>query len=117
MTTILNKEAILACKDLKQEIVEVPEWGGSVIVRTMTGTERDAFEQSITKDGVQYNTDNIRARLVSLTLIDEDGNRLFTDKEVESVGGKAASALVRLYDVAQRLNGMSDADVDELAKN
>ena len=44
---ILSKEAILAADDLPREIVSVPEWGGQVCVRTMTGTDRDAFETSL----------------------------------------------------------------------
>jgi len=43
----LNKEQILRADDLKTEEVDVPEWGGSVRVRVLTGTERDAFESSI----------------------------------------------------------------------
>lgn len=32
---------------LKVETFDVPEWGGSVLIREMTGTERDAYEESI----------------------------------------------------------------------
>ena len=40
---ILSKDAILAADDLPRETVHVPEWGGDVYVRTMSGTDRDAF--------------------------------------------------------------------------
>jgi hypothetical protein len=33
------------------------------------------------------------------------------------LGGKSASALDRIFTVAQKLNGLRDEDVDELAKN
>ena len=36
---LLSKEQILKSDDLKSEIVAVPEWGGDVKVRVMTGTE------------------------------------------------------------------------------
>ena len=42
----LNREAILAAEDLPRELVEVPEWGGAVYVRALTGAERDQFEAS-----------------------------------------------------------------------
>ena len=48
---ILNKAAILAAEDLKTETVAVPEWGGEVRVRTLTGTERDAFESGLVAEG------------------------------------------------------------------
>ncbi len=43
----LSKDAILAAKDTKLSgEISVPEWGGSVYVKTLTGTERDAFEDA-----------------------------------------------------------------------
>ena len=41
---ILTRDEILESEDLATETVSVPEWGGSVIVRALTGTERDAYE-------------------------------------------------------------------------
>ena len=44
---MLTREQILQSDDLPCETVPVPEWGGEVQVRTMTGTDRDAFEASL----------------------------------------------------------------------
>lgn len=116
----LNREAILAAEDLPRELVEVPEWGGAVYVRALTGAERDQFEASIVEQrgrDVRMNMRNIRAKLVALTVVDEDGQRIFTDDDVAALGGKSAAALDRLFAVAQRLSGLSKEDVEELAKN
>ena len=43
----LTKDQILEANDLQSESVTVPEWGGDVLVRTMTGADRDAFEASM----------------------------------------------------------------------
>ena len=59
----------------------------------------------------------MRARLVGLTVIDETGQRLFTDDEVDLLGAKSGAALDRVFAVAQKLNGLSGADVEELSKN
>lgn len=119
-TVFLNREAILAAEDLPRELVEVPEWGGAVYVRALTGAERDQFEASIVEQrgrDVRMNMRNIRAKLVALTVVDEDGQRIFTDDDVAALGGKSAAALDRLFAVAQRLSGLSKEDVEELAKN
>ena len=42
---VLSKEQILQADDLKTETVEVPEWGGDVLLRELRGRERDAFEE------------------------------------------------------------------------
>ena len=44
---MLTQEQIRAASDLKTEEVYVPEWGGSVLMRGMTGTERDAWEDDM----------------------------------------------------------------------
>jgi hypothetical protein len=118
--SLLSKTAILAANDLKSEDIEVPEWGGAVRVRSFTGRERDAFEASMVRgDGRDRKVDltNMRARLVGLTVIDETGQRLFTDEEVDLLGAKSGAALDRVFAVAQKLNGLSGADVEELSKN
>ena len=118
--TLLSKTAILAAQDLQTEDVEVPEWGGAVRVRSFTGRERDAFESSMVRgDGRDRKVDltNMRARLVGLTVIDETGQRLFTDEEVDLLGAKSGAALDRVFAIAQKLNGLSGSDVEELTKN
>lgn len=111
------RDLILAADDLKREAVEVPEWGTTVYVRTMTGTERDAFEQQIVGDESGRAIENIRARLCILTIVDDKGERQFADGDISAVGGKSSAALDRVFAVAQRLNGLSKSDVDTLAKN
>ena len=118
--TLLSKTAILAAQDRQTEDIEVPEWGGAVRVRSFIGRERDAFESSMVRgDGRDHTVDltNMRTRLVGLTVIDETGQRLFTDEEVDLLGAKSGAALDRVFAVAQKLNGLSGADVEELSKN
>ena len=110
---MLTREQIIQSDDLPTETIQVPEWGGEVKVRTMTGTDRDSFEASLI--GKEGRLENVRARLVSLTLCDELGNRLFGDADI-NVLGKSAKALDRVFSVAQRLNGIGTDQVD-IAKN
>lgn len=120
MTKILTRDQILRAPDLQQEEVPVPEWGGSVLVRGLTGMERDQFEASVTQQrgrDYQINLINIRAKLVALSVIGEDGKRLFSDADVEALGRKSARALQRVWDRARDLSGLSDQDVEDLAKN
>lgn len=113
----LSKQQILDADDTKTEEVEVPEWGGSVTIQTMTGYARDAFESSITGKSGAVNTTNIRAKLAAACLVDEAGELMFTEKDVAKLGKKSAAALERVFAAAQKLNRISDGDVEELAKN
>lgn len=114
---MLTKEQILQTNDLPKELVKVPEWDGEVYVRTMTGAERDNFEQSLVISKGKMNLANIRARLCALAICDENGNRLFTDSEIEQLGQKSAAALDRIFEVTQKLNGIGAKDIEELEKN
>lgn len=118
----LTKAAILACQDTKIEKVHVEAWGGDVYVRSLTGTERDKFESSnVIKDRKSQTYDvrieNLRARLVVLSVCDEGGNRLFTDADAITLGAKNAAVIAQLYDVAARLSGISKDDIAEIVKN
>jgi hypothetical protein len=117
---LLTRDAILQAQDLPKELVSVPEWNGEVYVRALTGSERDAFEQSIVEQkgkSSKMNLRNLRAKLVALTVVDEVGERMFSDRDAELLGQKSAVALNRIFEVAQRLSGLSQEDVGELTKN
>ena len=59
---------------------------------------------------------NIRAKLASWCCVDAQGGRLFTESDVQALGGKSAAALGRIFDVATRLSGITEEDVDEMAE-
>lgn len=116
------RERILAADDRQFEEIWVPEWDEHVRVRGLTGAERDSYEASITDQrSGSMNTrviiTNLRAKLVALSIVDEDGSRVFSEKDVVALGGKSARALQRIFEVCQKLNALTDEDVDELTKN
>lgn len=115
---MLTKEAILTAA-LPCEDVPVPEWGGTVRVQTLTGTQRDAFDASLaTRPGAAGpDLSNIRARLAALCMVSEDGVRLFTDAEAAALGATSAAALDRVFTVAQRLNGLGQQAVEAAKGN
>jgi hypothetical protein len=119
----LSADAILGADDLKREPVDVPEWGGTVLVQGMNGTDRDRFEASMMNSNLSgvdkdKGLERYRARLAAFCLVDESGKRLFrSDAEVKRLGEKSAQALSRVVDVASRLSGLTDSDVEELTGN
>lgn len=115
--TLLTKEAIFALDDRKYEDVDVPEWGGTVRVRNLTGEERDAYEASMVHqvgNKAQANLRNMRAKLIALSAINEDGTRLFDQADLIRLGQRNAAPLDRLFEACQRLSGLGDDDVKEL---
>lgn len=124
MKTLLTKAAIIAAPDIQSTDIDVPEWGGTVRLKGMTGSERDAFEDSmfveVTKpDGSivkKQDVKNLRAKVVAAALVDEKGAQLFGLDEIEELGKKSVAALQRCFDAAQKLNGQG-AKAEAAAKN
>ena len=114
---MLTRKQILAADDLPRETIEVPEWGGTIIVAAMSGTERDAFEASVVTADGRPNLKNMRAKLCAACIVDEKGARLFSPGDIEALGGKSASALDRVVQVAQRLNRLGEKQLEELKGN
>lgn len=118
----LKKAEILAQDDLKFEDVQIPEWENTwVRVRSLSASQRDEFEAStVVRNGksVTTNLRNIRARLCLLCMVDpETGEQIFQFEDEFPLGGKSAAALDRIFQTCQRLNGLREEDVNELAAN
>ncbi|WLQ15649.1 hypothetical protein O5O45_06930 [Hahella aquimaris] len=117
----LNKAQILSAQDIECVDVDVPEWGGTVRVALMSGAARDDYEGSLIRlaaDGTaQRDLTNIRAKLVAVCLVDDNGERLFSESDVKALGAKSCAALDRVYHVAARLNRLTQGEVEDAAKN
>lgn len=125
----LSGDDILAADDLETREVEVPEWKGTVLIRALSGKERDAYEAScmierpaIAADGkripgqmtMHRSLLNIRAKLVGRALVGPDGKRLYKDTEIAALGEKSGAVLDRLFDIAAEMAGLTAADVEAL---
>jgi hypothetical protein len=111
---MLNREQILEAKDIKKETVNVPEWGGKVVVMGMSAEQREEFEKMIGKEKRTERT-NIRAKVCQASLVDESGILLFGTEDIAALGKKNAAAMDRCFDVALRLSGITGTE--ELEKN
>lgn len=110
----LSKAKILAANDVKlSDAVPVPEWGGEVYIKTLSGTERDIFEDSYAQNKMKA----FRARFLVLTLCDDEGDRLFADNEVDALGKKSSIVINRLFEKAWDHNAFTNAAVDALGKD
>lgn len=116
----LSRDDVFAVDDRVTEEVHVPEWGGWLRVRSLSGAERDALEQSmIVMRGKERETNltAFRQKLVARTVVSGDGKRMFSDADVAALGQKSSSALDKVASVAIRVSKMTQEDVEELTKN
>ncbi len=125
---LMSRAAILGAVDIGFEDIDlsdVPGWG-TVRIKDLTASERDALEASLTVDAPagrrgaparKVSLDNVRAAFCAAALVDESGVLLFTRSDLAALGQKSARALDRIFARIRERNGLSDSDVQELAEN
>lgn len=110
---VLGRDDILRLSDRKTEILEVPEWGGSVRIRELDAWQQSQYEQALiaTEEGedgkvrLVSRTEGARVRLAAFGIVDDDGRPLFTEEELR---GRSARAIRRIAEAVKRLS-----DIDE----
>lgn len=112
------RDTILAASDLPVEMIDVAEWGCAVGLRSMTAFEKDAWQLGLrrTIDAGDVLPENFRAEFLVRVMVDADGSRLFADDEAELLGAKSSAVIERLFADAQRINGITREEIDELKK-
>lgn len=107
------KEAIFSADDITKELVEVPEWGVTVEVRSMTAAERAKLGEGASK-GDKTDVGLMYAMTVIATVYDPTtGLPVFTDQDKEAILSKNGAVVERLATKALGSSGLTDKAVDE----
>ena len=117
----LTREQILergAQLQMERELVVIPELGGDVYVRGMSGAERDQFEEGLRvrtgRRAGQTDLRNFRARFAVRVIVDEQGQRLLEDGDIGVLGRLPASTLDRIIATCTRLSGQTEEELRDL---
>lgn len=117
----LTREQIFTPRPFPKELVEVPEWGGSVWVRAMTAKEHDKYQMAqidFSEKKPEVKGDNQTALLCSMTVCDENYKLIFNDPEdAKLLGKQPAGVLHPIVKVARKLSGLTGDEVEKHEKN
>jgi hypothetical protein len=98
----------------------VPELGGRIYVRGMSGKERDKFEEGLRirkgKRAGQSDLQNFRAKHAVKVIVDKDGQRLLNDGDAELFGRMPAGVLDRIIAKCTELSGAAE-DLEDLGND
>jgi len=122
---LLTKAQINASVDRKWEDVPVPEWGEGSEVRIMelSAADRGYIEAgSVVANGQtpQLKIESLkvyRDKLVMFGLVDENFERLYTNKELADIGKRSGKVIERLAAKVQELSGMGKFAAKEAEGN
>lgn len=111
-TKYLSREDIFSINDVVREEVEVPEWGGSVWVGTISAraaleimTRAEKIKGGDEGEALVYNAGLLLARSVT----GQDGRPVFTEDDIPRLMEKSEKAVNRLFMAALKLNPLGDA--------
>jgi len=122
---LLGKQQINAAVDRKWEDVPVPEWGGEVRLMGLSAADRGYIEAgSVVANGQtpQLKVESLkiyREKLVGMAMVDENFERLYTNKEILAgeLGKKDGGVIERLAAKVQELSGMGKFATKEAEGN
>lgn len=116
----LTAKDILKARDLPREVMDIEEWGGRVIVRALSASEK--VEMGLTfhghgEDPVAVITPDMFPKMVSWALVNEDGTQMFTEVDVVELSRKALEPIQAIAEKSLELSGLLDKDIDEAGKD
>ena len=99
----------------------MPEWGGTVRIATLSIRDRNTMFQGMfdakTGQAIPSALAELPAKMCAYCIIDEDGNRIFTEQDIDQLAKKCASAIDRIAKAAEELNGVAPDSVKVSEKN
>jgi hypothetical protein len=107
----LTREQILGAIDLRASTYTthpVPEWGGDVLIRRLSAG--DAERSGLTGD---QKSPELVAQVITLSLVDEDGNLLFTQEDVTALAKVDVGVAAQVFAACVKVNGLSSEALDE----
>jgi hypothetical protein len=108
---LLTKDQIITSNDRESQTVEVPEWGGEVRIMAVTPAVLREVRNTAPKSGTD---ETFGYRLMVKSIVDENGNPIFTQEDVAALEGKSEAALKRVMEAINELNGWTKKSKEEL---
>ncbi len=116
------RQEVLAIQDMKVEPFPTPEWptvDGKIFIRTISSREAGMIDKLTcsSKTGELEHMDLVVPVSCAMYLSDAEGNRIFTDGDIQLLGQKHMKILTRAFRAGRLLNGLSKEGEEELEKN
>ena len=102
------RDQILKAVDQTNTAFEVEEWGTTIYLKTMNVKDRLEF-----KKYTEENDTPSSAYFIAMLTVDENGNQVFTEDDIEALEQKNAVLMDKIVMKALEVNGLTDSDEDE----
>lgn len=115
---MLTVEDIFATTDIEERVVEVPEWGGSVTIRTFSRRQVAAMSKRAThKDRFTGKDVTDNELLEALTFTEGVISPKFSLEDYEKLQDRSIAPILRIVKAINALSGMSEEAVQDAVKS
>jgi hypothetical protein len=112
------RDRILQSDDIGREELDIPQWGVTVEVRTMSAGKRSRMLQTCTLPDGGVDLDRLYPMLIIATVFDpETGESVFAEEDMPALQDKSAGAIEFVAQKAMEMSGMTAKAVDEEGKD
>lgn len=111
---LINKEQFLQNTACEHKDVHIEELGGEIRIKAMSIADQIKFEEE------SANTKNQNELIFQLILnccIDENGEKLFEQEDLEIIKERSAPVVIKLFQEILKVNKLDEEEIDKLAKN
>ena len=118
--SLTTKEQLLSRKVRRYTVCNVAETGDSFRIQSLTEKEKSEYEAGMmSKTGAVSRDRMVDAyrRLFVLCVVDESGNRIFSDSDLDALEQVDAIIVARVFNVAHEHCGFAKGDIEEIVKN
>ena len=111
---MLNKDDLLGV-GLKTKAINVG--AGEVLIREFTTADREKFEVLAMQMSSGKGAKNMKAKLIAISLVNEQGGRVFGDDEINKIAMMPSTITEKIFNEVLELNGMADDALDTAEGN
>lgn len=112
------REKILNAADIQSEIIEIPEWGVKLEIKSLTGKKRAQLMTAAMDSKGQMDFEKLYPDLVIASTYDPKTHvSVFEKTDRDMLNEKNGGALEKISKVALRLSGLEPDSVDNAEKN
>lgn len=112
------RDKILSSKDIKEEMMTIPEWDVTVNLKGMTGQQRsELLQECMGTDGKVIFARAYPLIIVNSVFDPDTQEKVFNKKDIGALNKKSGGILERIALKCFKLSGLSKEDFGDIEKN
>lgn len=111
---LIDKNKFLEAAENEYKDVYIKELGGEVRIQALSIEDQIKFEEQTANN--KSHSELVYSLIVNCC-IDEEGNKLFEEADIDTIKKKSAHVVIKLFQEILKINQLQEDEIDRLAKN